>query len=257
LLRFVSIVLAIIIAVPAWGHGGRQFEILVIDNQLFAQGKNIGKSDGLDSPRPFYNSIHDHWANDLDPDPNVTTADASRPGYDITSPGPLGGADVMLTVLGGSKWAGVNGDVPAPGTIPILEPLGPEEEITVFLNGSAIANSTDGGSFELVHDVDPSGYIHKDLLTYLIGQNPVDTIYVLELQLSTTAPGIAPSDTIYSIFSPEGLTPATKLHFPSLYLEEYLGTPIPEPSSLLLFSVSGLLMGTSARHSQTLAAPRP
>jgi hypothetical protein len=251
MLRFVSIILAIILAGPAWGHGGRQFEILVINNQLFAQGKNIGPGDGADSPRPYYNSIHDHWANDFDPDPNVMTAAAGRPGYDVTSPGPLGGEDIFLTVLGGSKWgADPNVLLPDPNTIPVLLPLDPDEEMTVIFHGFEVGNTTDGGTFELIHEVDPNGYMHQDSLTYAIGQNPVDMIYVLELQLSTSAPGIEPSDTIYSIFSPEGITPSLKLHYHSLFLEEFLGTPIPEPSSFVLLSMAGLLIGTRERRSR-------
>ena len=44
-------------------HDGRRLEIKVVDNQLVAQGYvSNGVDDGGGLVRPYYNTIHGHWA---------------------------------------------------------------------------------------------------------------------------------------------------------------------------------------------------
>jgi hypothetical protein len=241
------------IAAPAWGHSGRLFGIEVVDGQLAARGYNWGPADGVvgaEGPRrPYYNAVHDHWVN------SSGIAMATFPTFDIYNPpGPLIGENVSITLTGARRWV----DPPRatamlpPGTLPLWESLLPAEMITLGYGGSTV-NTHDLGSFVLTPSVPGGENVHwfhpedEDGLSYAIDLEPSNVIYVLELQLSTSAAGIAPSETIYSILSPQGADPAEKLHYASLFLERHLGTAIPEPSSLLLLSIGGCLLGRRCR----------
>ena len=54
--------------------------------------------------------------------------------------------------------------------------------------------------------------------------------------------GIADSEAIYTILSPAGATMAERLHHPSLFAEQFFGTPVPEPSTLAALALLPLLM---------------
>ncbi|REK08239.1 MAG: PEP-CTERM sorting domain-containing protein [Planctomycetota bacterium] len=220
----------------AFGHSGRRLEIQVIDNQLFAQGYlSTGvPDDGGGSPRPYYNALHDHWQ-------NITSsvAIADLPGYDVYTPGPLTGFDLSLELLGASKWVGPP-MMPPGGTIPNLVPLDPGEVITIEHNSVSI--DTDGlGSLAIASGIPGGGLTDIDLL-YAIDDNPAGVLHVLEWQLSTNAPGVAPSASIYTILSPDGANPMEKLHHASLYLEQHLGL-VPEPASASLMLTGLALLG--------------
>ena len=207
------------LSVPAWAHGGRRLEIKVNNDQLLVQGYNTGADDGAPSPRLYYNALHDHWANNA----IVTAASASLPSFDLFNAGPLEGYGLTLSLTGASKWVSPP-TMPAPGTIPDLIALDPADTIYLTFDTTTI-DTTALGDITLVSSVPAGGAPHLDV-SYDIAQHPSAVLYVLELELSTDAPGIAASDTIYTILSPDGATPAEKLHHAALYLESYLGTPV-------------------------------
>ncbi len=220
------------LAVSAAAHPGRRFQIQVVDGQLRAQGYiTDGVDDGNGLMRPYYNSIHDHWTNV----PGDTTAISIQPGYDLLDPGPLVGEDIMLRLIGASKWVAPP-MMPMPGTIPLLEPLGPGETISVTFNQTSV-NTDSPGLLPLLFETPVNGAIDMDPL-YAIGQHPANVIYVLQFELSTTAPGVAASDPIHVLMSPDGDNMMMRLHHASLYLESYLG--IPSPSALAMLGLAGL-----------------
>lgn len=238
---------------PVLGQtAGRRFEVQVQNGRIIAQGFNSGPNDMLPDTRPFINSMHDHWS------PLGGFSFSTLPGYDIPNPGPLAGHPLDLTLVGSSKW--VNPPLmPAPGTIPNLEPLAAGEVMSIKWLSDTI-DTVSKGTLRLSPSVPAAGLLDVDPF-YQINAQPTDSIYVLESQL--TAPGAnltgaganLSSDTIYTILSPAGNTPAERLHLASLFLESYLGTPLaaPEPSSfaLSLLGVLVLAAGGSRRRNRT------
>jgi len=224
----------------ALAHDGRRFEVKVVNDQLVAQGYNsAGEDDGGGVRRPYYNALHDHWENL----PTVEAATATLPGYDLFEPGPLVGHDLVLTLTGARKWVAPP-PMPAPGTLPTLEPLTDAEKIFVTLGdntGGTTIDTASGGSLTLADAISTDGADDLDL-GYDIALKPSNVIYVLELTLSTNAPGIAPSDTIYTLLSPDGADPTQRLHHASLFLESHLGTPIPEPSAFMITAIGGAML---------------
>ena len=218
----------------AFAHEGRRLEVQVVDDQLVARGyiSEGVDDDGGGQLRPYYNAIHDHWS--FIPGPTVG-AFADLPGYDIFTPGPLTGHDVNLELLGAEKWVSPP-VMPLEGTIPDFEPLGPGETISIG-QGAEVIDTDTLGSFTLASSIPVDGDEDLDL-EYTIGLEPSDVLFILQWQLSTDAPGVAESDTIYTIFSPDGSTPEEKLHHTSLFTENYLGTTVvPEPASVILFAI--------------------
>lgn len=74
--------------------------------------------------------------------------------------------------------------------------------------------------------------------TYTGSAVPLDTLYILEVALSTDASGIAPSETVYTIFSPDGNGPIERLHFASLFVEQ----TIPEPTTAGLLALGAIAL---------------
>ncbi len=205
----------------------------MIDDQLFAQGyKTDGVDDGGGLVRPYLNAIHDHFGNS----PGASeSASADLPGYDIPDGiDALDGYDVTWTLTGAWKWVGPPMMPPA-GTEVVQTPLDTGD--TVYVTRGASFVSTDSPGSLLLVNYAASGGVGGDLdLTYDIDLEPSDVLYVIESVLSTTAPGIADSETIYTILSPD---PAVGgLHHASLYLEQQLGI-VPEPASLTLLALGG------------------
>lgn len=217
--RFLSLLIVTGLTASVWAHGGRRLEIKINHDQLLVQGYNTGADDGAPSPRLHYNALHDHWANN----PVVTAATATLPSYDLFDAGPLEGFDLTLTLTGASKWVSPP-TMPAPDTTPDLVALDPAD--TIYLTfGTTTIDTAALGDLTLVSSVPADGAPHLDI-SYDIALHPADVLYVLELALSTDAPGIAASETIYTILSPDGPTMAERLHHAALYLEGYLGTPV-------------------------------
>ncbi|MEM6551636.1 MAG: hypothetical protein AAF750_05870 [Planctomycetota bacterium] len=227
--------------------------------------------------RPYYNAQHGHWeATDAFGDPQVPQDDL--PGYDIGLGGDaLTGFSVSWTLTDAWKWTGVSSNfvsnpsaVPLemvlpggllnmpvfldPGFVPVQESLG-SDEIEVLLDGQSVSTDDLGQSLTLIASydgaasLDQNGFsqgvsngIDIDLEYGLVEGDFTDTLYVLESVLSTDAPGVADSATIYTIFAPDGSGPAERLHFASLSLEEALGTPIPEPGLVSATLLGGVLM---------------
>lgn len=208
---------------PTQAHDGRRLEIKIVDGQLVVQGYNsAGIDDGGGVVRPYYNSLHDHWHNSL----VGTFASADLPGFDLFTPGPLVGHDLTLTLHAASKW--VNPPLmPTAGTVPTLEPLGVGEVIFASFDLSTV--STDApGDLVIASSISLGGAADLDL-AYEINSQPAGVIYVLEFTMSTDAPGVTDSDTIYLLFGPDGANAVEKLHHASLYIEEYLGTTLAVP----------------------------
>lgn len=224
-------------ASSAFGHDGRRLDIQVYENQLIAQGYISGadpSDDGGGVVRPYINAIHGHWTNN--PSPGIDAASATLPGFDLFSGGALTGSSLSLELVGASKWSDVP-TMPAPGTVPDLQPLVGEE---IFVGYQGDFHSTAApGSFTLIESVAPGGLLDIDL-TYDIASEPVGSLYVLEFVLSTSAAGIADSSTVHVILSPDGANHMERLHHASLYLESYLGTPIPAPGAAGLLGFAGV-----------------
>ncbi|MEO0483291.1 MAG: GC-type dockerin domain-anchored protein [Planctomycetota bacterium] len=213
-----------LIAAASYGHGGRRFEIKVHEGQLVAHGYNsLGVDDGGGVERGYYNALHDHW--NWNPVPSVQASSADLPGFDVFAGSALEGYDVTLTLVGGTKWVSPP-MMPMAGTVPVMEPLDASEEIFVTYGGVTVSTVTPG-ALDLVSTVPAGGALDLDL-AFDIGARPSGVIHALEFELSTDAPGVAASDSVYLLLSPDGATPMQKLHHASLYLESYLGTPIAQ-----------------------------
>lgn len=218
-------------AATAQAHSGRRFVVEVVDGKLQAQGLNTGTDDGAPALRPYLNAIHDHWHNFT----GLNLATASLPGFDISSSAvSLQAHDLWLDLVQVRKW--VNPPLmPTEETRPLLQPLDPGEVITLYGNNDT--NSEQLGSILLAENLPFGGVTDLDLL-YQINSLPSNEIHVLEFQLYATYygggidPTLAPSDTAYAVLSPDGDTPAIRLHHASLYLESYLAT-VPEPPALV------------------------
>jgi hypothetical protein len=220
---------------PALAHDGRRFEVQVIDDQLFAQGYLSGDNpadDGGGIERPYANALHDHWANHANS--QNFSATAYLPGYTLPAGGPLTGHTLDLTLIGASKWDNPPA-MPAPGTIPDLVPLDSGESISVnFFDGVTLHTATTDspGTIPLVDAIDAGGFEDIDPF-HQIQDRPEGVIHVLEFVLSTSAPGVADSGSIFVVLSPDGDTMAERLHHASLLTEAHLGTPIPAPGAAL------------------------
>lgn len=212
-------------------HEGRRYEILVLNDKLYAQGINNGQTDGLPTVRPYLNSIHDHWVNVGD-----GTANASLPAYDLFDTQGLVGHGLFLNLESGFKWSQPP-LMPPPGTVPDFDTLEADEVMSIFFNNNMVETDSLGKLF-LSNSVDSHGFSDLDF-QYTIGIEPTNEIYVLEWTLVSTNPDIEASDSIYTILAPDGSTPQERLHHASLYLEGYLGVtnPVPEPSGALLLSL--------------------
>lgn len=267
-------------ALPAAAHDGRRFEIEVVDNQLTTRGVNTVTGFGPDGTtvidpagrRPYRNAIHSHWDPIVTPSGSVVFTDL--PGYDAGAGAEvLATHDVFLTLTGVSKWTDVSDDfvgstpMITPGTVPDLQPLDAGESITVGFGGASVSTDDLGTAnpttLELITDFDglvtfgpdglanattSNGYDRDVDYVYSLGvADTIDTLYVLEQQLSTNAPGILASETVYTIISPSGTGPFERLHFGSLYTEAYLGTPVPEPVVVLPFGLALTLAATRRR----------
>ena len=228
-------------------HNGRRFEIVIDNNQLFAQGYLSGSDpddDGGGVVRPYYNALHDHFDNRK----SGLGAIASLPGFDLFETSGLLGFDLSLSLTGAGKWTdpmnnmhGGGGHGSHMGT-PVLSPLDPNETIYVGF-GNQDTDTDLLGSLLLVDNI--AGPISDIDLDYDIGLYPDNVLYYLQWQLSTNAPGIAASGPLYTIFSPDKADPENSpngpLHHQALALESFLGTPVsaPEPNATAI-----LMLGT-------------
>lgn len=220
-------------ALPALAHDGRRFEVQVnAEGQLIAQGVNTGAvNDGAPDIRPYLNAIHGHWTNSA----TGGNAFADLPSFDLFDPpAEFEGADLTLTLDDAFKWAAPP-MMPAAGTVPGIEALGPGETIFVSFGGTTLSTDAFGESLTLLEPVPVGGQGDLDL-SYEIASQPDNVIYVLQFTLGTDALGIADSDPVYAILLPQG-----QLHHAGLYTESYLGTPIPEPGSLAALAVVGVI----------------
>ena len=227
----------------ASAHSGRRLLVEVANGVLQAQGVNTGPADGAPSVRPYVNVIHDHWHN-IYPDPATGLspfANSLLPDIGVPPNGQLQGYDLTLTLLGAQKWVNPP-EMPTPGVVPLLQPLGPGETIRIETVNSDV--STDAPGTLLLSVSVPARGIDDLLLNYTTNRLPSNEIDVLTFRLSAkpadpTKPDlIADSGPIFVLLSPDGANSMEKLHHASLFLEAYLAKPIPEPSSCMLAALS-------------------
>ncbi|TWU29815.1 hypothetical protein [Bythopirellula polymerisocia] len=229
----------------ARGHEGRRFLIEVVNGKLQVQGINSGMSDGAPATRPYTNSIHDHWKNYT----SVELGDIATsflPDFEIqigTAFVTLKDHEVVLELLSVKQW--LNPPLmPAPETIPNLQPLDPGEVIRIEA-GTTVTSDTLGSL--LISPSVPQTGIADILVNYSIDGHPSNEIHVLQFRLSATPADpnqpdlINDSDPIYILLSPDGDNPMEKLHHASLYLEQYLAT-VPEPGSFALATMAAALL---------------
>ncbi|MEL7087993.1 MAG: hypothetical protein AAGL98_06060, partial [Planctomycetota bacterium] len=263
----IAVLLGLAAVMPARAHDGRRFEIEVVDGQLAARGVNTITNIGPDGatvidpagPRPYYNAIHGHWGTLSSTGGTVVFTDL--PGFDAgRGTEDLETYDVLLTLTGVQKWTNVSDDFAGatpmitPGTVPNFEPLAADEVITFGIGGQSIDTETLGtvtliagfdglvtfGPDGLANATTSNGYDRDVEYVYSLGEADIaDTIYVLEQELTTDAPGVLGSETVYTILSPNGRGPFERLHFAALYTEAFLGTPVPEPAGAALTLLLG------------------
>lgn len=237
--RWLPVLVVALLAVEtpeADAHRGRRFAVELVGDKLQAQGVNTGPDDGLPAVRPYANTIHDHWRN-VDP---LVTALSTLPGFDV--PGfvtPLVGHELTLDLVSVRKWENPPLMPPA-ATMPRLKPLGAGEFISI-IGPVGETDSAELGGVTLSSEIRSGGALDLDLV-YQINALPENEIHVLEFILSAApASGvpttIRPSDPIYVLLSPDGATPAERLHHASLFLETHLAT-IPEPTSGALLAIA-------------------
>lgn len=228
---------ALVPALAVHAHTGPRFEVQVHDNKLYAQGYNSANfDDGGGIVRPYFNVIHEHWNTIAS-----VLSSANQPGIDVHTAGLLTGHNLQLKVLGAKKWVGYNLVDPI-----VLTPLDSNRTISIFYSAPAIYTNAPGSVKTLKTSVanDDHFDLSYDFLTNVLGPALVatDTLYLVELQLLTNAPGIAASDTVNVILAP----PGTGSHAAALRLEEFLGiqlpTEVPEPASFGLLVLGGLVL---------------
>ncbi|WP_157665014.1 PEP-CTERM sorting domain-containing protein [Mariniblastus fucicola] len=222
-------------------HDGKRLDIVVINNQLYAQGYLSGTDpidDGGGIVRPYLNVVHGHLSN-----VGSTIANSTLPGFDLDldNAPQLLGHDLTLSLMGAGKWdepprqdgTGLAQDF---GT-PVLSDLSVGELLSISFRIESISTDNPGsitlGSdiSEDLPDLDP---------TYEVNLQPDNVIYFLEWELSTSNPDILASETIYTIHSPPGVGPEERLHFQSLALERHFGIQaVPEPGSVCLIALAG------------------
>ncbi len=231
--------LTLAIATPAVAHNGRRFEVKVVDNQLVAQGYISGggaQDDGGGLIRPYYNALHGHFGNITD-----SVARADLPGFDVLDEADeLIGYELTWTAVGFKRWG-----TPMHAGPVVLDEMPDGEVLKVAFSGVDVRSDefdTGTASFNLLDNFTGTNGDDIDLLYDLLGPNPVGELFVIESVLSTNAPGIADSSTVYTILSPDGINGVERLHHQSLHAEGELGTPVPEPSSLALAALLPLLM---------------
>jgi hypothetical protein len=233
-------------------HDGKRLDVVVIDDQLFAQGYLSGTDpvdDGGGIIRPYLNTVHGHFTN-----VGTSIASSTLPGFDVrlANAPQLQGHDLMLTLIGAGKWdepprqdgTGLAQDF---GT-PVLSDLSVGEIISVALQVGGSTSTDAPGTLTLasgiagdVVDLDPN---------YEINFQPDNVIHFLEWELSTTNPDILASESIYTILSPDGAGPVQRLHFQSLALERHFGIQaVPEPGCLSLFAMAALAASMVRRRS--------
>jgi len=284
----ISLVVLAAIALPAPAHDGRRFQIEVRDNQLRAQGVNsAGVPIDPAGLRNYFNAIHGHWSNLTSPqladlpgyDAGFGTTALSDFDVYLTITGATKWTSVSDNLVdpdaSGSTQNIIAGGQIKPGTTLDLQPLAANESLQVNIGGAGgetvstvdLGGGGAGLTITLIDNFDgklligPDGIVDNpdtqnpsngyDVdLTYLYDgpSAPLDAIYVLETVLSTDAPGIADSDTVYTIFAPDGSGPINRLHFAALFTEQQLGTVVPEPASAALLAVGGALVLTGRRH---------
>ncbi len=222
--------LALTTALPAFAHGGRRFEVKVVDDQLVTHGYI---TEGLDDDgggliRPYYNAIHAHFSNKTS---NFATADL--PGFDVLDDADaLIGYDLQWIATGFKKWSSPDTAGPVD-----LTDLDMDEVIEVVYGGNSVRSDNAAASpseftLDLLPNFDGDNGEDLDLTYDFYGDNPLGEIYVIESILTTDAPGIADSTTVYTILSPDGDNPMQRLHHAALFTERSLGTPVPEPAVL-------------------------
>ncbi len=243
---FLALSLTLFMSLPVLAHDGRRFEVQVIENQLWARGYVGGPDDGGGNIRPYFNSLHDHWTNAPG---DKQEALANLPAWDVHDTDPLLNHQVSLTLVNSFKWQSPP-LMPAPGTVPQLDPLAFDDVVTIQYEGQTI-DTNNPGTIILIDNVDPHG--HFDLhLDYQIEKKPADEIYVLEWVLDTTAPDVAASRSIFTLLSPDGATPEERLHHASLYTEAWLGVAIPEPGTAGLLALLAGLAGLTRQRRRAI-----
>ena len=241
---FTASIVALLTVTTTFAHGGRRFDVVVIENQIFAQGYNSGDStDGAPRIRPYLNAIHTHWA------PGVGTGAIDLPGFDVfqsdtvevqgenftysyeNDANLLSGFDLNLQLVGAGKWdnpgdgaidlGSLDGEVLGFGTAVGLltsETIGSDSPQLTLIAANDWADPT---------DIDPD---------YSIDTDPTSALYFLQFQLSSSNPLIQNSDPISVVFAPNG-----QFHPQALQLESALGTSaVPEPASVSLLAIGGL-----------------
>ena len=279
-------------AVPAAAHDGRRFQVEVANGRLQARGAN--SADAPIDPaglRPYTNAIHGHWDQIGSsvtaglPGYDAGAGSLALTGHDVTLTltGVSKWTGVSANLVDPDATGGtaelIAGTQVKPGTTANFRPLDGNETIAINIGGAAgvTVSSADlnnpaarldlplitGFDGRLAFDENglavfpgqPSNGYDIDLTYVYTGLGaPADTLYAIEAVLSTNAPGIADSQTVYTLLSPDGSGPIERLHFASLFAEQTLGTPVPEPAGLALLSIGGLTLALRRRRPNRVPA---
>lgn len=238
------IVFSYLLASSVLAHEGHRFIVMVEDGKLMAQGVNTESPTRFNEKpvRPYVNVIHDHWTNYGFN--GVDTAISYLPGFDVLPDEQKlwhSALDLRLNRI--YRWQQPP-ESPDAATKPVfITPIAAEFQLILGQNRiSTLTGLPD--TIQLVKYIPKSGALDLDL-RYELQQRVTDSIDVIEAQLSTSAEGVADSDTVYIILGPPGYRYQKALIFLEQYLSvnqpEVIVRPLPEKSSLAAFVKANLV----------------
>ncbi len=205
--------LCLLTPVLVQAHPGRRFEIQVVDGRIVAQGVNTKEAPPMgESPvRPYPNAVHDHF--DLFVLNGQPIGSANLPGLDIPAGTPLAQHNLYAEVTG-IYLTDAERVAAAAAIGDALHPPGAEQEVRIRLHQTDVSSRALPAQLTIAGDIPTTGVADIDPVYHFVGELG-ENFVVIEMQLHSDAPGIAPSGPVYIVMAPPGM----QYHMPALRLE--------------------------------------